>query len=320
MKHLVLIDGHHLMYRAFYAIPSTMQTTQGEQTNAVYGVASMLLAILRIEEPDALLFCFDAGEETFRHKENATYKDGRAETPDEFYNQIPRIIEMIETFGIQHVSDPKFEADDFLGTYATVAAKEGWRVTIVTGDRDAFQLASPNIRVAIPHKGYQQTEYLGPKEVEAKFGVTPEQVASYKGLVGDSSDNLPGVHGIGPKTATLLLQQYGSLTGVYEHLADIKPTVRAKLDADREQAFFCEHMAQLVLDIPLPCALEAIRVQKMDIEPVMQFFHSVEFAALERRLLSLADTPYGKSHLLAPAKAQMAPTSKEAGERQLSLF
>jgi len=320
VQHLVLIDGHHLMYRAYYAIPRTMQTRAGEQTNALYGVASMLLAILRIEEPDALLFCFDAGEETFRHKENATYKEGRAETPDEFYLQIPRIVSMIEAFGIQHVSDPQYEADDFLGTYATVAAKEGWRVTIVTGDRDAFQLASERIRVAIPHKGYQQAEYLGPKEVETKFGMTPAQVASYKGLVGDSSDNLPGVHGIGPKTAAQLLQQYGSLTGVYEHLADIKPTVRAKLEADREQAFFCERMAELVLDIPLPYALDAIHIQGLDIGPAMEFFRSVEFAGLERRLLSLADAPYGTSHLKAPARVTPVLSPKGVGERQMTLF
>ena len=138
MKHLVIIDGHHLMYRAFYAIPRTLKTSSGEQTNAVFGVASMLLTLLKIEEPDALLFCFDAGEETFRHQENATYKDGRAETPDDFYVQIPRIIEMIDSFGLRHVSHPTYEADDFLGTYATLAERECHRVTIVTGDRDAF--------------------------------------------------------------------------------------------------------------------------------------------------------------------------------------
>src|SRR3989344_3258117 len=204
MKHLVIIDGHHLMYRAFYAIPRTLKTSSGEQTNAVFGVASMLLTLLKIEEPDALLFCFDAGEETFRHQENATYKDGRAETPDDFYAQIPRIMELVDAFGFAHVSDVKYEADDFLCTYARAAETAGMRVTIVTGDRDALQLATEHIRIAIPHKGYQQPEYLGPTEILAKYGVRPDQVPSYKGLTGDSSDNLPGVKGIGPKKGATL--------------------------------------------------------------------------------------------------------------------
>jgi DNA polymerase-1 len=306
------------MYRAFYAIPATMKTRAGEQTNAVYGVASMLLAILKLEQPDALLFCFDAGEETFRHKENATYKEGRAETPDEFYHQIPRILEMIEAFDLPHVSDTKFEADDFLCTYALAAAKEGWRVTIVTGDKDAFQLATDTIRVAIPHKGYQQAEYLGPKEIEAKYGVTPSQIPSYKGLVGDASDNLPGVKGIGPKTAAELLQKYQSLEGVYEHLADIKPTVRAKLEADREQGFFCEHMARLVPDIPLPRALHDLEFRDLPVDPVLAFFRTVEFAALERRLLSIVSSPWGQTKFMQTRAAQAAPVEKKVD--QMALF
>ncbi|MDD4318895.1 MAG: 5'-3' exonuclease H3TH domain-containing protein [Candidatus Peribacteraceae bacterium] len=318
-QHLVLIDGHHLMYRAFYAIPATMRTAKGEQTNAVYGVASMLLAILKIEQPDALLFCFDAGDKTFRHQENATYKDGRAETPDEFYLQIPRILEMIDAFGFKHVADGGFEADDFLCTYAVAAEKAGMRVTIVTGDRDAFQLATDSIRVAIPHKGYQQTEYLGPREIETKYGVTPAQIPSYKGLVGDASDNLPGVLGIGPKTAATLLQQYGTLAGVYEHLADIKETVRAKLEKDREQAFFCERMATLICDIPLPCSLDDLALRDMPVEPVARFFREVEFAALQKRLDSLLRTPYGSAHFLVSAvSAPAVAVGRE--EDQLSLF
>lgn len=293
MKHIVLVDGHHLMYRAYWAIPRTLKTSSGELSNAVFGVASMLINILKREEPDAFLFCFDAGEETFRHQENETYKEGRAETPDDFYEQIPRILELIDTFGIPAVSDPQYEADDFLCAYAKAGEKAGMRVTIVTGDKDCFQMASDKTRIAIPHKGYHQAEYLDPAGVEAKYGIRPDQVASYKGLSGDASDNLPGVHGIGPKTAAALLQQYDSLEGIYNHLEDIKPSWREKLEQDREQAFFCERMATLVADIPLPVSLEETALAELPYKPVLDFFTEMEFTALMKRFQALAESSFG---------------------------
>ncbi|MDB4978679.1 MAG: polymerase [Candidatus Peribacteria bacterium] len=315
-QHLVLIDGHHLMYRAFFAIPRTMQTSGGELTNAVFGVASMLLTIIKMEQPDSLAFCFDAGEATFRHQENATYKDGRATTPDEFYTQIPRILELIDAFGFRHVADAQYEADDFLGAYACQAAEDGMRATIVSGDRDLFQMASEHIRIAIPHKAYQQAEYLGPQEILAKYGVRPDQIASYKGLTGDSSDNLPGVTGIGPKTASGLLQQYGTLQGIYDHIEDVKPTVREKLLRDKEQAFFCERMATLVCDLPLPLPLEELALQTIPVDAAHALFEELEFTMLSRRLDSLCKTPYGLAHF------QVSDTEKKKVEAasQLSLF
>ncbi|MDD4628827.1 MAG: 5'-3' exonuclease H3TH domain-containing protein [Candidatus Peribacteraceae bacterium] len=318
MDHLVLIDGHHLMYRAYWAIPRTLKTSKGEQTNAVFGVASMLLTILSKERPDALLFCFDEGDETFRHQEAVDYKAGRAETPDDFYVQIPRILELIHAFSIQHVSDRHFEADDLLCAYARHAEKEGMRVTIVTGDRDALQLASEHVRIAIPHKGYQAAEYLGPAEIETKYGVRPDQIVSYKGLTGDSSDNLPGVKGIGPKTAAQLLQRFGTLKGVYEHLTDIAPAVREKLERDREQAFFCERMSQLIEDIPLPFALPALRLTNIPAEPVEKFFRDFEFTLLLRRLQSLLQTPFGQEHFIGGSPSVPAPSPEK--KSQLSLF
>ena len=308
------------MYRAYYAIPPTLKTSKGELTDAVYGVGSMLLAMLKIEEPDAMLFCFDAGDQTFRHQEHDAYKEGRAETPDEFYTQIPRIMEMVDTFGIHHVADSRFEADDFLCTYARAAEAAGMRVTIVTGDRDALQLATANIRIAIPHKGYQQAEYLGPKEIEAKYGIRPDQVASYKGLVGDTSDNLAGVLGIGPKTAASLLQMYDTLQGVYEHLGEIKPVIRAKLEKDREQAFFCERMATLICDIPLPVALDALRLSGLDADPPISFFRGIESPGLAKRLEQFLSTPYGRTHFLPRAPQSPVVVSKSGGEDQLTLF
>jgi DNA polymerase-1 len=294
-----------------------MQTKAGEQSNATFGVVSMLLSILTKEQPDALLFCFDEGEETFRHQESATYKEGRAETPDDFYTQIPRILQGIDAFGIHRVSDARFEADDFLCAYACEATKDpAMRVTIVTGDRDALQIATDRIRIAIPHKGYQAAEYLGPSEILAKYGIRPDQVPSYKGLTGDSSDNLPGVKGIGPKNAAALLQQYGTLTGIYAHLTDIKPSVRAKLEADRESAFFCEKMATLVCDISLPVSLDRLLLRDIPTDAVVAFLRSMDFTLLERRFRTLLTSQYGRS-ICTPSSIAV-PAAK--GEGQMAMF
>jgi DNA polymerase-1 len=316
------------MYRAYWAIPRTLTTKAGEQVNAVFGMASMLLSILKIEQPDAVLLCFDAGEETFRHQENATYKEGRAETPDDFYVQIPRIMELVSAMSLAHVSDPRYEADDFLCTYARLGEQAGMRVTIVTGDRDALQLASDTVRIAIPHKGYQQAEYLGPKEIEAKYGVRPDQVPAYKGLTGDSSDNLPGVKGIGPKTAAELLQTYGTLEGVYENLSDIRESVRKKLDADREQAFFCQRMARLVCDISPPISLDALSMHDVSPGRMQVFFRTMEFSLLARRLHDLLQTPFGRKTFVQDTEetssfANATGDKKEAEDmtlRQMTLF
>ncbi len=313
MDHLVLIDGHHMLYRAYWAIPRTLKNKKGEQTNIAFGMASMLLSILRIEQPTHLLLAFDAGSDTFRHKEHEAYKEGRAETPDDFHPQIPGVLGMLEQGGFPMVSDPKFEADDFLGVYARAADAAGMKVTIVTGDRDAFQLANGNIRIAIPHKGYEAAEYLGAQEVYAKLGVRPDQIPDYKGLCGDSSDNLPGVKGIGPKGAAQLLQQFETLAALYENLDKVSATTRAKLEHDREQAFFCARMATLVADIPLPFSLEQLRLQNLPTAELFSAFEERDFTALRRRLLTISETPYGKT-VFTPM------VQKTEEESQLAMF
>jgi len=318
-KHLVIIDGHHLMYRAYWAIPRTLKTSTGEQNNAVFGVASMLLSILSKEEPDALVMCFDAGDETFRHQEHEEYKEGRAETPDDFYEQIPRILELVSAFSFVEVSNPDYEADDFLGSYAVAAEREGMKVTIVTGDKDALQLATGKIQIAIPHKGYQQAEYLGPEEIEVKYGIRPDQVASYKGLCGDQSDNLPGVHGIGPKTASKLLQEFGSLEGIYAALSDVKSSVRQKLEESRDDAFFCQRMAELVCDIPVRYSLKDIELKEISSVPVFNFFSEMEFSLLFKRFQKLLSTEYGKKHFQSDAPA-VIEEKKETKKSQMTLF
>ena len=317
MSHLVLIDGHHLMYRAYWAIPRTLKTSKGELVNTSFGVASMLLGIISKEEPDAILFCFDEGEETFRHEEAEDYKEGRAETPDDFYEQIPRVIELIESFGISHISDKKYEADDLIYTYAKEGEKNGMKVTVVSGDRDLLQLVTDKVTMVIPHKGYQQAEYLDPASVEEKYGIRPDQVPSYKGLCGDQSDNLSGVMGIGPKTAAELMQKFGSLDGVYKNLDDIRPSVKEKLERDRDQAFFCEKMATLIGDIPLPISMEELNVGKFPSNDIVKTFREMEFTLLLKRIQTMIAGEYGKEHFEELEAGSLLEPSRK---KQMTLF
>lgn len=300
-KHLVIVDGHHLLYRAYWAIPRTMKTSASEQVNTTFGVASMLLMILKTEQPTHLLFCFDADEDTFRHKEYAEYKAGRSATPDDFYSQVPRALELIDTFGIRSVSGGGFEADDFACSYARLAEKEGYKVTVVSGDRDLLQLCSSSIRVSIPHKGYNLPEYLGPDEVQKKYGVTPQQIPAFKGLMGDSSDNLPGVKGIGPKAAAELLQTYPDIAALYEHLPEIKESWRTKLVADKQQAFFCERMATLITDIAPPVPLDELVFNSIAAAPILTLFSDLEFSLVTKRFMTLLDSLYGRDHFVFDA-------------------
>ncbi|HLC75873.1 MAG TPA: 5'-3' exonuclease H3TH domain-containing protein [Candidatus Peribacterales bacterium] len=289
-KKLLLLDGNHLMHRAFWAIQRSLSTSKGEQTNTVFGVASMLLTMLQREKPDAIVACFDEGKETHRHKLHDAYKAGRQETPDDFYTQIPRVHQCFAAFSIPTVSNPEYEADDLIGTLALRGAKEGWEVIIVTGDRDLFQMANHAIRIAIPHKGYAEPEYLDANGVEGKLGVRPDQVPDYKGLVGDASDNLKGVKGIGPKSGEALLKKYGTLESVYEHLEDIQGTSRSKLESDRESAFFCRDMARLVTDAPIDLDLEPLAGKGTDLSSVERFFMEMEFYTLRSRLKKLVQS------------------------------
>lgn len=285
-----------------------MKTSKGEQVNTTFGMASMLLQMLKVEKPDQVIFCFDADEKTFRHEEYAEYKSGRSVTPDDFYIQIPRAQEMITSFGIKSVAGGKFEADDFACSYAKAAEKEGSRVTIVTGDRDLFQLSSDSIRVSIPHKGYQAAEYMTAEAIEKKYGVTPVQIPSYKGLTGDTSDNLPGVHGIGPKAAAALLQEFGSLEGIYKNIEKVKPSWREKLIADKDKAEFSSRMALLIGDIPLPVSLHDLAFTNVKTAPILDLFSALEFTLPRKRLLELLSTEYGTAHFLHDGPAALTPS------------
>lgn len=295
---LVLIDGHALVYRAFFALPSDMATSRGEPTNAVFGFASMLLNVLRDEQPTYLAVAFDRGR-TFRHEEYAEYKANRAEMPDSLRLQFRRIEELLTAFRIPTYSADGFEADDVLAALSHQAETRRLETLIVTGDTDTFQLIRPGVRVLTPRRQFSDTVIYDETGIRRRYGLAPKQLVDYKALVGDPGDNVPGVRGIGEKTATTLLQKYGSLEGIYQHLDEIdNRRVRSALEQGREMAFLSKHLVTITTDVPVALDLEACRVGEMDHEAVMALFRELEFRTLLNRL----------------------PTAKEQEGKQLSLF
>lgn len=220
-KKLLLIDGHSLAYRGFHALPKEMMTARGELTNAVFGFASMLLTVWRQEQPEYMAVAFDVGR-TFRHETYSLYKANRRESPEEMASQMARIRELVDAFRLPVFAVEGYEADDVLGTLARQAEGMGFDTLIVTGDRDAFQLVDDHIRVSTPGRVFSDTVIYDIAAIEGRYGLSPGQLIDFKGLVGDQSDNIPGVRGIGEKTATELLQKYGTLEGIYDHLDEIK--------------------------------------------------------------------------------------------------
>jgi DNA polymerase-1 len=281
---LVLIDGHALVYRAYFALPSSMATSRGELTNAVFGFASMLLNVLRDEAPDYLAVAFDLGR-TFRHEDYAEYKANRAEMPDDLRIQFRRIDELLAAFQIPTYSAEGFEADDVLAALAEQAETQSVDTLIVTGDTDTFQLVGPHVRVLAPRRAFGDTVIYDEAAVQQRYGLEPKQLIDFKALAGDSSDNVPGVRGIGVKTATKLLQAYGSVEAIYEHLDEVSSTrFRNALEKGRDDAFLSKHLVTITSEVPVDLDLEACRVREIDREQVVELFRELEFRALVNRL------------------------------------
>jgi len=281
---LVLIDGHALAFRAYYALPADLATARGELTNAVFGFASMLLNVIRDENPDYLIVAFDTGQ-TFRHEEYAEYKAHRARMPEELADQMDRIRQIVEAMNIPIVEAEGFEADDVLGTLSRQAAEEGLAAFIVTGDSDLLQLIDPHVRVILTGRRLSDAKTYDEEAVHRRYELAPQQLIDLKALVGDSSDNIPGVRGVGDKTATPLLQRYGSLEVVYQHLDEITPK-RAKdaLEKGRADAFLSKRLVTIRTDVPATLDTSAARFGDFDQEKVTKLFHELEFRSLISRL------------------------------------
>jgi DNA polymerase-1 len=282
---LVLIDGHALAYRAYFALASTgFQTRGGEPTHAVYGFALMLLAVWDEHNPDYLAVAFDLGD-TFRHKQYADYKATREKMPDDLSQQIGRIEQLVHAFNIPVFTAENFEADDVLGALACQASEQGVETIIVTGDRDAFQLVSPRVKVLIAGRSFSERELYDEAQVEARYGLPPAKLIELKGLVGDTSDNIPGIKGIGEKGGAKLLQKYGSLEDIYEHLDELPKGQRTKLEAARDEAFLSRDLGRIITDVPgVKLDLEACRTRDFDRDEVLRLFRELEFRSLYNRI------------------------------------
>jgi DNA polymerase-1 len=315
---LVLIDGHALVYRAYFALPSTMATSRGELTNAVFGFASMLLNVLRDEKPEYIAVAFDLGR-TFRHEEYAEYKANRAAMPDDLSMQFQRIYELLAAFDIPTYSAEGFEADDVLAALAQQAEKRNVDTLIVTGDTDTFQLIGPHVRVMAPRRSFGDTVIYDEEGIRQRYGLEPKQLIDYKGLTGDTSDNVPGVRGVGDKTATKLLQDYGSVEGIYEHLDEISSSrFRNALQEGRDVAFLSKHLVTIVADVPVSLDLDACRVKEIDRERVVELFRELEFRALLDRLPSAKEVKEAKgttevAQLSLFGEEEMEPAPRDEG-------
>jgi DNA polymerase-1 len=288
-KKLMLIDGHALAYRAFFALPvDGFSTSKGELTNAVYGFSMMLLQALQAEKPDYIAVTFDAPAATFRHEEFEEYKAHRPPMQEEMRSQMDRIRQVVQSLNMPAFELPGYEADDLIGSLAKQAADQKVETVIVTGDNDTLQLVSPLVKVMTPG-GYSQrfseAKLYDEEAVREKYGIDPAFVADYKGLVGDKSDNIPGVSGVGDKTARKLIQQYGTIEQIYEHLDEIESTrARKALTGQEEQALLSKHLATIVTEVPIALDLELCRTSDYDREKVTDLFRELEFRSLMQRL------------------------------------
>ncbi len=281
---LVLLDGHALAYRAYFALPPNLSTRDGELTSGTFGFASMLLKVLQEFKPDYIAVTFDVGR-TFRHDLSAEYKATRAKMPDELAIQMSRIKELVSAFNIPVFELEGYEADDILGTLSRQAAEQGIETIIVTGDTDAFQLIDEHTKVYTSGRQFSDTKLYDEAAIVERYGLRPAQLVDFKSLTGDKSDNIPGVAGIGEKTAAQLLQKYGTLEGIYAHLDEIdNKRVRNALEQGREAAFQSRKLVQIVRDAPVKLDLKACRVANYNREKVVALFRDLEFRTLIGRL------------------------------------
>ena len=293
MPTLALLDGHSLAYRAFYALPADLATTAGQVTNAVFGFTSMLIKLLGDERPEAIAVAWDVRGPTFRKEAFPEYKAQRDAPPDLFASQLPLIDEVLRSLRITQLRVQRFEADDVIATLATQADKSGWDVLVVTGDRDAFQLVDGSISVLYTLRGISDTVRADETWIMGKYGVRPDQYLEYASLRGDNSDNLPGVPGVGEKTAAKLISGYGSLEGVYEHLDEQTPKLRENLAAHHDQVFLNRELMDLVRDVRVegatgePIVLDELALQPWDHDEVRAVFDGLAFRTLWDRLVDL---------------------------------
>ena len=284
---LLLIDGHSMAYRAFFAIPAeNFRTSTGQVTNAVFGFTSMLINLLRDEQPTHLAVAFDVSRQTFRAATYADYKANRTTTPDEFKGQVGLVQDVLRVLGIPALAKENYEADDLIATLTTQAVGAGYEVLICTGDRDALQLVDETVTVLYPRKGVSDLVRYDPAGVNSKYGLSPAQYPDFAALRGDPSDNLPGIPGVGEKTATKWIQQFGSLGSLIDRVDEVKGKVGDALRAHLDSVMRNRQLTELVRDVPLDSAPDDLALRPWDRDAVHRLFDELEFRVLRERLFA----------------------------------
>ncbi|WP_338750606.1 DNA polymerase I [Bacillus sp. FJAT-52991] len=288
-KKIVLIDGNSVAYRAFFALP-LLNNDKGIHTNAVYGFTMMLMKILQEEQPTHILVAFDAGKTTFRHETYKEYKGGRQKTPPELSEQFPYLRELLNCYHIPYFELENYEADDIIGTLSLQAEKEGFEVKIFSGDKDLTQLSSEATTVCITRKGITDIEVYTPGHIQEKYSLTPEQIIDMKGLMGDSSDNIPGVPGVGEKTAIKLLKQFESVEQLLGSIDEVSgKKLKEKLEEHKELALMSKQLATILREVPMDVSLNSLEYEGPNNDQVYELFKDLGFNSLLDKLDRPAD-------------------------------
>jgi len=306
---LMVIDGHSLAFRAFYALPlDSFVTPEGQHTNAIHGFLSMLLSLLKKEQPSHLVVAFDVSRYSFRTREYPEYKATRGETPAEFVGQIPLLQTALDAMGVHIVRKEDFEADDILATLATQGEQAGFRVLVVSGDRDTLQLVTPEVTVLYPSaRGVSELKRYTPEAVFERYGVPPASYPDIAALVGETSDNLIGIDKVGEKTAVKWITQYGSLSALLAHAEDIPGVVGANLREQQDRAVRNRALNALVRDVDLPVRPEDLERQDINVEAVKEIFGQLRFRTLTERVLTLAGDQSNSAPSATPSSATPTP-------------
>lgn len=319
MKKFYLLDAYALIYRAYYGlIRSPRINSKGQNTSAIFGFLTTLNEVLQKEQPDLLAIGFDPAGHTFRHELFPEYKAQREATPEDIKKAVPIIKDLIKAYRIPILEVPGFEADDVIGTMAKAAVREGYEVRMITPDKDYAQLVEPNLLMQRPGHGNAPWEILGPQEVCEKYGLqSPLQVIDYLALMGDAADNIPGCPGVGPKTATTLLQQFGSCEDIIAHSSELKGAVRKKIEEHVDEIKLSKILTTIKTDVPLQYDFEQFKIEEPDKEALRQIFTELEF----RSFLTKLDGPQ-KSSKSAPVELSLfgSESTEDKGDDSERLF
>ena len=313
-RRLLLLDGHSLAYRAFFALPAeNFRTTTGQTTNAVYGFTSMLINLLRDEQPTHVAVAFDVSRQTFRTEAYAEYKAGRSATPDEFKGQVSIIQDVLGALAIPVLSKDNYEADDLIATLTTQATAEGFSVAICTGDRDALQLVTDQVTVLYPRKGVSDLTRFTPDAVQEKYGLSPAQYPDFAALRGDPSDNLPGIPGVGEKTAAKWVREFGSLAALVDRVDEIKGKTGDALRANLTNVLLNRQLTELVRDVELGVLPDDLALRTWDRDAVHRLFDDLEFRVLRDRLFATLTAPEPEAESGFEVSGGRVPTGELAG-------